>query len=119
MGMANGVSFVTQNSFVFFDNVQASFDLIFLDGDHSAATVYREIARALEHLRKDGVIVLHDVFPHHRPFWKDQTIQPGPWLAVRRLQREGAGIDVLPLGALPWPTKLGTNVTSLALLTGA
>ena len=29
---------------------------------------------------------------------------------------EGAGLAVLPLGALPWPTKLHSNVTSLALL---
>jgi hypothetical protein len=42
----------------------------------------------------------------------------GPCLAVERGQREGSsGIVERPLRALPWPTKLGSNVTSLALLT--
>lgn len=40
----------------------------------------------------------------------------GPFLAVRRLLREGWPIVVRPLGELPWPTKLGRNVTSLALV---
>jgi hypothetical protein len=35
---------------------------------------------------------------------------------VHRLQRAGWPIEVRPLGALPWPTKLGTSMTSLALL---
>ena len=33
-----------------------------------------------------------------------------------RLQRAGWPLEVVPLGDLPWPTKLGTSRTSLALL---
>ena len=40
----------------------------------------------------------------------------GPQVAVQQLQRAGWSLDVLPLGDLPWPTKLGTSKTSLALL---
>jgi hypothetical protein len=40
----------------------------------------------------------------------------GLQLAVRRLRQAGWPLEVLPLGDLPWPTKLGTTRTSLALL---
>lgn len=41
---------------------------------------------------------------------------PGPVLGVQRLLDEGAPFEVLPLGTLPWETKLGSRTTSLALL---
>jgi hypothetical protein len=43
----------------------------------------------------------------------DQAL--GLYLAVARLRSEGVGIGVLPLGELPWPTKAGSHLTSLAL----
>ncbi len=36
--------------------------------------------------------------------------------ALRRIMRENPSIEVLPLGALPWGTKQGSNMTSLALV---
>jgi hypothetical protein len=78
--------------------------------------VYREIPAALELLRPNGLILLHDYFPALRPLWSDRVVIPGPYLATARLMREGAKFRVLPLKALPWPTKFGSNVTSLALL---
>ena len=41
---------------------------------------------------------------------------PGPFLGTERLKAEGAKLTVLPLGELPWPTKYGSNLTSLALM---
>jgi predicted O-methyltransferase YrrM len=40
MGMAEHVTFVTNSSLTYLDECDESFDLIFLDGDHSAAMVY-------------------------------------------------------------------------------
>jgi predicted O-methyltransferase YrrM len=110
------VKFVTNTSLHFASTCGKRFDFIFLDGDHRAETVYQEIPAALNLLTPDGVILLHDYFPGMRPLWSDGSVIPGPCLAVQRLAREGADLTVLPLGALPWPTKLGSNVTSLALL---
>jgi predicted O-methyltransferase YrrM len=92
------------------------FDLIFLDGDHRLKTVAAEIPPALRRLRPGGLLLLHDFFPRLRPLWPDGKVIEGPQLAVRRLQRAGWPLEVLPLGDLPWPTKLGTSRTSLALL---
>lgn len=119
LGMAGSVSFVARPSLGFLADTGPNFDFIFLDGDHSAATVYRELPAALRRLAWGGLVVLHDYFPDGRSLWPDSPVIPGPWLGVRRLCREGARLRVLPLGDLPWPTKLGRNVTSLAAVVRA
>ena len=116
VGLAHCAAFVTMDSIAYLDAHDERFDLIFLDGDHAAQNVYREIPRALQHLRPDGAVIMHDVFPGLRPLWRDGAVVPGPFLAAQRFRNEGAEIELLPLGALPWPTKLGSHVTSLALL---
>jgi predicted O-methyltransferase YrrM len=117
LGMEPRVEFVTMPSLKYLANGKQMFDLVFLDGDHSAGTVYRELPAALRRLAPGGLVVLHDFFPDGRPLWADGRVIAGPWLAVERLRKEGAGLVVLPLGQLPWPTKLGGNLTSLALAT--
>jgi hypothetical protein len=57
--------------------------------------------------------------PGLRPLWPDGKVIQGPQLAVQRLQRAGWPIEAQPLGELPWPTKQGTSMTSMALLGGA
>jgi hypothetical protein len=63
------------------------------------------------------VILLHDYFPGNQPLWAGQKPLIGPWAAMERIRRENEGLLVLPLGELPWPTKLGSQVTSLAIVT--
>jgi len=110
------VSFVADTSIHYAASATQKFDFIFLDGSHTADTVYQEIPMALKMLNPNGVILLHDYFPGMKPLWSDGTVIPGPYLATERFVKEGINLAVLPLGELPWPTKLGSNVTSLALL---
>ncbi len=119
------VTFHVSDSVEFLKTSTESFDFIFLDGDHSSTAVYREIPLALERLSEGGIILLHDFFPSLEPLWPEeqvkdsiihQSVISGPFLACQRFEREKAGLCVLPFGALPWATKLGTNVTSLALV---
>jgi predicted O-methyltransferase YrrM len=117
LGCGNYVSFVTEPSLTYLDRCTDRFDFIFLDGDHSASAVYQEIPRALNVLKTGGVILLHDYFPRNRPIWANGSLVAGPYVGTARLTREGVPIKVVPLGELPWPTKLGSNRTSLALLT--
>lgn len=88
---------------------QNSYDLIFLDGDHSPVAVYNEIASSLQRLSPDGLILLHDYYPGGTPI-------RGPWAGVARMVEEVPDIVVLPLGELPWPTKKDSHLTSLALV---
>jgi predicted O-methyltransferase YrrM len=118
LGLDDRITFVTCKSLDYFATCSDQYDLIFLDGDHAAHTVYREIPAALVRLRREGVILLHDYFPTLQPLWPSGTIIRGPWLATERLRSEGAEFTLIPLGALPWPTKHGSRTTSLALLVG-
>jgi len=110
------VEFRTSDSLEFLGQRSPRFDLIFLDGDHTAGTVYREVPAALGALRPGGSIVLHDYYPENRPLFPHDQAIAGPFLAVERLRREGAELAVLPLGRLAWRTRAGSNVTSLAVL---
>ncbi len=65
------------------------------------------------------MILLHDYHPGERSLWPGQEPIVGPSLAVRRLIAEGAALRAIPLGDLPWRTKLGTHITSLAILSRA
>jgi predicted O-methyltransferase YrrM len=116
LGFEEHVSFVAQDALIFLKNTQQTFDFIFLDGNHAAAVVYQEMAAALRVLNPEGYLLLHDYFPNLEPLWADGPIIPGPWLGVQRLQQENPHLAVLPLGMLPWQTKLNSNVTNLALV---
>ena len=110
------VDFINDTSENFLVCSEQKFDFIFLDGDHSVRTVYKEIPIALKYLKKDGLILLHDYFHNLKPLWSNGSVIPGPFLATERFRVEGTKLTVLPLGELPWSTKLSSNITSLALL---
>jgi predicted O-methyltransferase YrrM len=116
LGLESIVEFVHDTSLEYASRCNRKFDFIFLDGDHAARSVYSEVPAALNMLNPNGVILLHDYFPDMKPLWQDGWVAPGPFMATSRFMAEGADISVVPLGALPWPTKLKSNVTSLALL---
>ena len=116
LGAEEIVQFVCSDSLTYLRHTEMKFDFIFLDGSHDADVVYQEIPASLNVLKSNGVILLHDYFPDLKPLWSNKKVIPGPFLAVQRLISEGARIEAIPLGQLPWPTKLGSQVTSLALL---
>ncbi len=116
IGCAELVTFHVADSVEFLRATHQSFDFIFLDGLHEARQVYREIPLALSRLNAGGFILLHDYFPGLRPLWSNGYVICGPVMGVNRLIKEGANLKVLPLGELPWPTKLDSRVTSLALV---
>lgn len=112
----NFVEFKSGGSLNYLQGSTEKFDAIFLDGDHDAWTVYKEAAMALKKLNPGGIIILHDYFPNLLPLWNSQSVIAGPEMALRRLRREARTFRVVPLGNLPWGTKLGSNVTSLAIM---
>ena len=109
------VRFITDMSINYLEKTTHKYDFIFLDGDHSSQTVYQELPLALSKLNKGGIILLHDYYPNGKLIWNNNYIIYGPYLAIERYINEGVDIDIIPLGALPWETKLNSNITSLAL----
>ena len=118
IGCGYGTVFVVDSSLSYLRSCGKSFDLVFLDGDHRAETVYQEIPLALELLNRDGVILLHDYYSRVRRVSPDVAAIGGPYLAVKRLRGEGAAFTVRRVGSLPWQTMLQTNLSSLAFLLG-
>lgn len=116
IGCRRYVEFIQSPSLAYLKSTRRQYDLIFLDGDHREKTVYQEIPAALDRLALGGIVLLHDYFPGLRPLWNNGAMIPGPYLAVERLAREGNKLAAVPLGSLPWPTKCGTSITSLAVL---
>ncbi len=116
LGLLDQIHFHTGPSQEFMRGTAQRFDFVFLDGDHGGRTVYEELSAALPLLHKGGVILLHDYYLAAKPLFPNGVIISGPFHAMVRIYKENAVIEVLPLGVLPWPTKLGTNVTSLALV---
>lgn len=114
---AENVIFEKASSLEYLKNTDQKFDFIFLDGDHSAATVYEETALALDALTPGGIIMLHDYYPNGKALFPDNNIITGPYRALERIKSENPDIQVLPLGALPWETKQGSHNTSLAMVT--
>ncbi len=115
LGCAGQAAFHTGPSLDFMRGTKEKFDLVFLDGDHSAHAVYQEAGAALSILAPGGVILLHDYYPEAKALYPDNVIITGPFQALARVGKENPAVTVMPLGMLPWPTKQGTNATSLAL----
>lgn len=115
-GYGDMITFVAQSSLEYLTGCKDTFDFIFLDGSHDAEVVYQEVPKAIERLAEGGVILLHDFYAGLTFLWDNNKIIPGPCIAIERLQAEGAALEVIPFGALPWRTKGDSHMTSLALL---
>lgn len=115
LGAGIPVEFVRAQSVDYLQDNDRRFDLIYLDGDHAADTVYKEIALAAGHLQPDGMIALHDYSPRlmFQTYYDGWTL-PGPFLAAERISREHTGVDVMGLGKLPWMT--GRSISLMAIL---
>lgn len=110
------ITFITSPSQKFMATTDQKFDFIFLDGDHNAATVYAELELALRCLAPNGIILLHDYYPSGKALFPNGSIIYGPYRALERIMGEAPALQICPLGKLPWPTKQGSNMTSLAFV---
>ena len=118
LNCADMVEFSVALSTDYLDGRVAEFDFIFMDHAPSADIAYQDIALAIKALRPGGQLLLHSCFPDGKPLRTGERVNPGFYLAVRRLRHEGARLVALPPGPLPWPTDPGgsNHLTSLALL---
>ena len=63
VGDLNDDRIIKVSSDEFFRTNDKFFDLIFIDGDHTAAAVSRDLTNAAKWLAEGGTIVLHDAYP--------------------------------------------------------
>src|SRR5690606_5452964 len=84
LGCYERVQFFTEDSLRHLARSRGRFDFIFLDGEHAAGQVYREVPLPLEPLADGGSILLHGDFPGGRPRWSTRRAVWGPCQAVER-----------------------------------
>ncbi len=82
-----------QTSDIFFRNLpeDKKFQIIFIDGLHEAAQVYRDIHNSLKHLSGNGTIILHDMNPplfQHTTTGIDGNWTGDTYKAILRFQGE-------------------------------
>jgi predicted O-methyltransferase YrrM len=114
--LQNRVRFEAKPALQLMKSLDQKFEFVFLDGDHSAAAVYKELGVALSLLAPAGLILVHDFYPLGRKIYPNGMVVPGPFLAAQRIRAEVPNLDVVALGELPWETKQGVRKTSLALV---
>lgn len=55
----------------FFSTCTTAYDLVFIDGDHSAVAVEKDLLNSWQHLAEGGYVVLHDWSPAHpSEYWR-------------------------------------------------
>jgi predicted O-methyltransferase YrrM len=116
LGLGKRVRFEAKPALELMRQLDQKFDFIFLDGDHSAVAVYKEVSAALDLLAPDGLILLHDFYPEAKGIYPTGMVVPGPFVAAQRVHSEFPGLKFMPLGELPWETKQNVRKTSLALV---
>jgi len=92
MGRSDKVLFYQMSSDQFFEQNTEKWDLIFIDGDHTAAQVRKDVKNSLACLSDEGLIVLHDTLP---PTPGDTNPDKcGSAFAVRRELQEDSRLQV-------------------------
>lgn len=110
--------FCTRSKF-FLETNDKLYDFIFIDGGHKSDVVYYDIALSIKKLSSNGIILLHDYYKvPNRGNELDvaKKYKTGIFLACERIAKENGNIKVIPLESLPWETKIGTKLTSLAIV---
>ena len=117
LGLEDRVAFVVNSSEAFLKQTRDTYDIIFVDGDHSEVGAYFDIMRGLLQLNERGIVVLHD-------FNDPDDLTPGlaPGLygvhwAIQRLKAHIPDIDVVRLRSIALPGVAVPVPTSLAVVT--
>lgn len=114
--LADKVTFRSEGAYEFLKKTDLNFDMIFLDGDHTAASVYSEVSGALRKLSPDGIVILNNYYPDGKALFTGEAAVYGPYLGMRRVMSEHKDVHVIPLGELPWPTRPDSAMTTLAVV---
>ena len=117
LGFENTVEYIVSASVKYLQNSRETFDLIFIDGDHSEVGAYFDILHALPRLAKDGIILLHDFHDPDDPNLAHSYGQFGVFWALHRLRRHIPDLSVVRLKEIVPPSEPGTAPTSIAVLT--
>jgi predicted O-methyltransferase YrrM len=111
------VEFAVSSSEAFLKRTDETYDIIFVDGDHSESGAYFDIMRSLLRLNESGIIVLHDYNDPDDLTPGVRTGLYGVYWAIHRLRSHIPDIAVVPLRSIIMPDGETQMPTSLAVVT--
>lgn len=100
----------------FFENTNDTYDLIVLNGQLAPRDLYLATHSALRSLNVGGLLLYTGYYPDGKPIYADKRFTSSTYVTMTRLCAENPRLDILSLGSLPWPTKSGSMLSTLALL---
>jgi predicted O-methyltransferase YrrM len=117
LSLEDRVEFVVNSSNAFLKRTPDTYDLIFVDGEHSEAGAYFDILQSLLRLSERGIIVLHDYNDPDNPTPGAKLGQYGVHWAIERLKAYIPDIGVIRLRSIPSLDSRTPVPTSLAIVT--
>ena len=66
--IANVLAFVESTDTFIRVNLKTTFDMVFIDADHSYEAVKRDFWGVFTHVKNDGIILLHDTYPESESY---------------------------------------------------
>jgi predicted O-methyltransferase YrrM len=76
--------------------LKGRFDVIFIDGLHTAAQARKDLANSVRALKPDGTILMHDTYPVRKE-WTDESVCGDVYKLVPEIDRERFQVTTLPL----------------------
>ena len=117
LGLADRVEFVIGPSEPFLKRSPDTYDLIFVDGNHSEAGAYFDIISSLPRLSERGIIVLHDFNNPDDPTPGIAAGEYGVHWALHRLRSYIPDCHAIQLRTITLPGATSPVPTSLAVIT--
>lgn len=91
-------AYYTMTSDDFFNQNEETFDIVFIDGLHTASQVYRDVSNSLKILNNGGVIICHDCNPQK---FEEQTEirntkrwNGNVWESIVKLRSESDNLEI-------------------------
>ncbi len=115
-GLEKYISYFESSSINFFQTNNKKYDLIFVDGSHKTCDAYFDIVNAINSIKKDGIILIHDYYNYFYKKNPKKILTFGPYLALKKLLKENENIEIIEfkniLNFLPYTSMVGlTNVS--------
>lgn len=73
---------MTSDTFFEKVNIESKYDIVFVDGLHTADQVYKDVVNSMTYLSEDGIIVMHDCNPpteYHTRSYDEYLKTKGQW----------------------------------------
>lgn len=79
-------------------------DLCFIDADHSAEVVWKDLRNVLPYMKQDGIVVLHDTYPESAKYTAPGY--SGDCFRVAEEMQEESDLEFYEIVTLPFPPGL-------------